>query len=121
MKNLLVITALIEGVTGLVLIVSPALPVSLLIGAPLDGPGEVAARVAGAALLSLGAACWMAREDGRSVAARGLVAAMFIYNAAAVAVLVYAGLALRLAGIGLWPAVILHAALALWCVVSLRH
>ena len=33
MKNLLVVTALLEIITGLALIVSPALPVSLLIGA----------------------------------------------------------------------------------------
>ena len=44
MKNLLVVTALLEIITGLALIVSPALPVSLLIGAALDdrsraGPG----------------------------------------------------------------------------------
>jgi hypothetical protein len=116
MRNLLVVTALLETITGLALMVSPALPVSLLIGAALDTPvGLVLARIAGAALLALGIACWMARDD----AARGVVAAMLVYNAAAVAVLVHAGLGLRLSGIGLWPAVLLHLALAGWCVVTL--
>jgi hypothetical protein len=120
MKNLLVVTALLETITGVALMVSPAPPVSLLIGAALDtSAGLVVARVAGVALLSLGVACWLARDDGQSGAARGLVGAMLLYNTAAVAVLLYAGLGLKLSAIGLWPAVVLHVALALWCVVRL--
>jgi hypothetical protein len=120
MKNLLVVTALVETITGVALTASPALPVSLLIGAALDTPGRLVARVAGAALLALGVACWLARGDGRSRAARGVVAGMLLYNVAAVAVLVYAGLGLRLSGIGLWPAVFLHLTLAVWCIGCLR-
>ena len=122
MKNLLVVTALLETITGLALIVSPALPVSLLIGAALDTTvGFVLARIAGSALLALGIACWLARDDTRSGAARGLVVAMVFYDAAAVAVLVYAGVGLRLAGVGLWPAVLLHLALAVWCIAAFRQ
>jgi hypothetical protein len=121
MKNALVVMALFETITGLALLVSPALPVSLLIGATLDAPaGLIMGRVAGAALLSLGFACWLARDDRRSGAARGLVAAMLVYNAAALGVLLYASLGLGLSGIGLWPAVGLHAALALWCATAWR-
>ena len=120
MKKLLIVTAWLEAVTGVALMVSPAPPVLLLVGASLDTTGGlIIARVAGAALLALGLACWLARDDGRSDAARGLIAAMLVYNVAAVAVLLYAGLGLKLSAIGLWPAVVLHGALALWCVVPL--
>jgi hypothetical protein len=122
MKKLLVVTALLEGVTGLALMVSPAPLVALLAGAALEAPGgPLVARVAGAALLALGLSCWLARADGPGRAAHGIVAAMLLYNAAVAAVLVYAGLGLRLTAIGLWPAVGLHGALACWCVVCLRR
>ena len=121
MKKLLVVTALIEAVAGVVLVVSPAPAVSLLVGAALDTAGGlVAARVAGGALLALGLACWRARDGGQDRGARGIVAAMLLYNAVVAAVLVHAGLGLKLSGIGLWPAVVLHLALAVWCIACLR-
>ena len=96
------------------------LVVSLLLGGSLDTPAAlVVARVGGAALLSIGVACWLARNDPQSRAATGLIAALLLYNIAAVAVLVYAGIGLGLSGIGLWPAVVLHVALAVWCIACL--
>jgi hypothetical protein len=119
-KPLFIATAVIEAGTGLTLIVSPALVASILIGAPFDTPADsVFGRVAGAALLALGFACWRARDDMLSRSARGLVSAMLLYNVAVAVVLAYAGMGLRLFGIGLWPAVVLHLAMAVWCLACL--
>lgn len=122
MKNLFTVTGTLEAATGLALLGSPSVPVLLLLGVSLDTPGAVTVgRIAGAALLALGFACWLARDDGQSRAGRGLIAAMLLYNIAAVVVLLFARLGLGLSGIGLWPAVILHAALAVWCIACLRQ
>ena len=122
MKRLLIATAALESVTGLALLAVPAMVVSVLLGAMLDTPaGLVAARVAGAALLALGLACWLSSGDHRSRAARGVVAAMLLYNATAVAVLLWARIGLKLSGAGLWPAVVLHAALTGWCVACVMR
>ena len=121
-KKLLIVTALLETATGLALLLSPPLVATVLLGASLDAPAAlVVGRMAGAALLSLGGACWLARNDGPSRALRGLVAAMLLYNCAAVAVLAHAGAGLRLVGVLMWPAVALHSALAVWCMACWRN
>jgi hypothetical protein len=117
MKRLLKLTAIIEALTGLGLMVVPSVVVQLLLGSPLDtSAAETLGRVAGAALLALGVACWLARNDTYSRTARGLVAAILLYNFATVVVLTFAGIGFGLHGIALWPAVVLHAAMAVWCV-----
>jgi hypothetical protein len=119
--KLLIVTALAETGAGGMLLVSPPLVVALLLGASLDAPAAlVIARVAGAALLSLGCACWLARNDGANRGVPRLVAAMLLYNGVSVAVLAYAAAVARLVGPLTWPAVALHAALAVWCIACLR-
>ena len=122
MSRLLKLTAIIETATGLGLMATPSVVVRLLLGSPLDTSAAVMlGRVAGAALLALGVACWLARDDTQSRAARGLVVAMLIYNLIATAVLAFAGIGLGLHGVALWPAVVLHAAMGVWCGACLRR
>lgn len=77
------------------------------------------ARAAGAALLTLAVACWLARGDAQSRAARRLVAAMVLYNLGVAVILGAAGIRSQTVGVALLPAVVLHATMTGWCVVSL--
>ena len=120
MKALHIVTAVIEAGTGLALLGFPSAVAVLLLGTRLELPAALTvARVAGAGLLALGLACWLARGDTQSPAARGLVRAMLLYNVAAVAVLAFAGIGFGLHGVVLWPAVVLHAGMAAWCVAGI--
>jgi polar amino acid transport system substrate-binding protein len=116
MKHLLTATAVLEVGAGLALLTVPTLLFGPEIGTPT---GSTVARIAGAALLAIGVACWLARHDGQSYAARGLVGGLLVYNALVVAVLMYAGTALRVSSSGLWPAAAIHAAMTVWCMTSL--
>jgi hypothetical protein len=122
MNRVLKLTAVIEVATGLGLMAVPSVLVRLLLGSPLDtSAAAMLGRVAGAALLALGVACWLARDDTQSRATRGLVVAMMIYNIAATAFLAFAGIGLGLHGVVLWPAVVLHAMMSVWCGACLRR
>jgi hypothetical protein len=120
MKLLLMIAAVIEASAGLALIVLPTVAVSLLLGMPLDTPaGLVAGRIAGAALLALAIACWQARNGERGSPSTGVVEAMLFYNFAAAMVLVYAGIRLDLHSALLWPVIVFHFCLGVWCLLNL--
>jgi hypothetical protein len=121
MKSLQFASAAIELGAGVALLVAPSATTELLVGVSLEGDAALTvARLGGAGLFTLGLACWLARADSQSSAARGLIGAMLFYNVAAAAVLAYAGIGLHLFGFALWPAVVLHSLMAVWCVVSLR-
>ena len=120
MKLLLIITAVIEAGAGLGLLLIPTVAVSALLGVPLDtATGLVAGRIAGAALVALAIACWQARNGERGSPATGVVQAMLFYNFAAAMVLVYAGIRLDLRSAFLWPTIVLHLGLGIWCVSNL--
>jgi hypothetical protein len=120
MRLLLIFAAVLEAGAGLALLLMPTVAVSVLLGAPLDTPaGLVAARMAGAALVALAVACWQARNGERGSPATGVVEAMLFYNFAAAMVLAYAGIRLDLHGALLWPAIVLHLCLGVWCLSNL--
>lgn len=120
MKALLTITACLEAATGLALLAAPSALASALLGSALETSVALAvARVAGAALISLALACWLARNDTGARFRRGVTAAMLVYNSVVVAILVHAALGEGLRAPALWPAAVLHSALAAWCLASL--
>lgn len=121
MRKLLATTAVLEAGTGLGIVALPSAVVSLILGSPLDTPAALAvARIAGVALLALGVACWLARHDELSPSARGLVGAMVLYNTGVIALLVHEAVSVAMAGIALWPTVLAHAAMGVWCITRLR-
>jgi hypothetical protein len=94
----------------------------MLVGTPLDAPAALTvARIGGAGLIAIGIACWLARGDVQSSAARGLVAAMLIYDFLAAIILAHAGIRFELYGVALWPAVALHAVMSVGCVAFIRR
>jgi hypothetical protein len=120
MKNLLTVTALIEGGTGVLLVTAPSFVTRLLLDSSLDGSVSLTvARLTGLALLTLTVACWLARLDAETRAANGLVTAMVLYNVGATTLLAYAGTGLGLDGKFLWPAVLVHVVMSTWCIMRL--
>jgi hypothetical protein len=118
MKSILTITALIEGVTGLALAIMPSLVVTILLGTSLrDLSAILIARLAGAALITIAIACWLSRSSTQSAV---IVKAMLGYNVFSIVLLAYAVLVERISGPGLWPAVLLHFGLLIWCLSSLK-
>jgi hypothetical protein len=109
--KILVVAAVVEVGTGLVLMIDPAFVGALLLGADVSGTATLLGRCFGVALLALGLACWPnpKRAESSSPALR----AMLTYNALIALYLAYLGTVGHLAGLLLWPGVALHAVVAL--------
>ena len=122
LKNIFFTTAFLEAGVAVLLLSLPALIIQLLFGISVPSPEALmVGRVAGAALLAIGVACWFARDDSNNSSKHALLCGMLTYNAGACLVLFFAGAVARMAGVVLWPAVVLHAALFAWCVVALKR
>jgi hypothetical protein len=121
MRNLLKTSAFVELGAGIAALALPTLLATILLGGSLDPTGLAVTRLAGVALLSLAVACWRAVPDAQSRAARGVVAAMLLYNVGVATLFAALRFGLGMHGIALLPAAALHAALAVWCVSCLRR
>lgn len=122
MRTLLVVMGIVETGAGLALLVAPSFVAELLLGSSLDGAVPlIVARICGAGLLSLGIACLLTRDEAGASAATAVLVAMLVYNTTATALFVYSFVGLGFKGIILWPAIVIHGVLALWCAVCLRR
>ena len=121
LKALLIVTAVTESVTGLALLGVPAVVLAVLLG--IQSAVEetlVVGRVVGAALLAIGVASALARDDTGSPALRGVLIGVLAYDALVTLLLAYAGLVLQMTGPALWPVVTVHTLLAGWCILCLQ-
>ena len=118
-RKILAFAAVVEVDTGLVLLIDPALVVTLLLGVDVSGAGILLGRCFGIALLALGMACWPSRQ--RTENSAPAFRAMLIYNLLIALYLAYLGTAGHLVGMLLWPGVVLHAIVALLLVWTWRN
>jgi hypothetical protein len=116
------VAAATELVTGLAVLAAPSLVTQLLFGGELSRIGLAMAPVAGFALIALALACWPSRIEAWSptTALRSLL----LYNVMTAGYLGYLGVGGADRGVLLWPAVALHALLALllgWALLSAQR
>ena len=118
-RRILAFAAAVEAGTGVVLMIDPAIVARLLLGVDASGAGIPLGRCFGIGLLALGWACWPSGQP----AASGLPAfrGMLIYNVLIASYLAHLGAVRHLGGSMLWPAVALHAVVALLLLWTWRN
>jgi Ca2+/Na+ antiporter len=112
LKNVLYFASVAELGTALVLVIDPAIVVSLLLGAEVSGVGIALGMCFGIALLALGLACWPRGSNAQ--AGSPAFWGMLVYNALIAILLVDLFTVGHFEGRLLWPAVALHAAVAVF-------
>jgi hypothetical protein len=103
MNAILMLAALTEAGTGVILLVYPPIVVRLLFDAEIAGAGVSMSRLAGIALIGFGAACWPGADTRRAFYG------MVTYSLLAMLVLICIGVRSEGVGVLLWPAVVAHA------------
>jgi len=99
------LTALGEAATGVLVFALPQAAVRLLFAADVSEAGVLTSRVAGISLIGLGVACWPGNNTLRAFYG------MLTYTVLVMIYLLVIGVGGH-AGILLWPAVVVHAILA---------
>jgi len=88
-----------------ILLAYPPIVVRLLFGAEISGAGVIMSRLAGIALIGLGAACWPGNSAFQPLFG------MLTYSTLAMLYLIVVGVRGEVVGFLLWPAVVAHAIL----------
>jgi hypothetical protein len=118
MKTFLTVTAILEGITGVLLILVPHWVVSLLLSNTLEGTsGMIAARIAGIAIIFIALFCWFSRNDKNNP---NLMTSLLFYNFAIIAIFLDAIFVHKLSGFFLWLVVFAHTALGVWGLIVVR-
>ena len=107
MKKALASASFAEAGTGVILLAYPPIVVRLLFGVEIVGAGTIMSRLAGAALIGLGVACW----PGDSAVQQ--LYGMLMYSTLAMLCLIYIGVRGGEVGLLLWPGVVVHAILVI--------
>jgi len=113
MKNLLTAGAIGEAALGVVVFVAPGLAFALFFAVEPVASAVMMARIAGIALVGLGIACY---PRGPQPSPYGLLA----YSTLVMLYLIDLGIG-GVAGVLLWPAVVIHALLSAALIVAARR
>jgi hypothetical protein len=120
-SKLILASAAIELVTGIVLIFIPSILGRLILGVEFPDISRGVARLAGIALVALAIACWP-QQRSTATNAGAAIRALLTYNFLAAIYFCYWRAAYRLEGPLLWWAVALHAVFAaLFLRAALRY
>jgi len=116
-RYLFLVSAAIEMIFGLALLLAPAPTLYLLIGDALSDEGLWTTRVLGVALLSLGISAWeTVRQQTKTVACIGL----FLYNAVTAGLMILFAFLGDQVGILLWPAITFHVFIAVAMLMAIQ-
>ena len=110
-RQILAVAAGLEGLTGLAMLVAPAIVMRLLAGDDGSAVAIGVARLGGAGLLALATAAWP--NAGGTTQSHRSLHGLLTYNVLALVLLLYLGIRGGWAGILLWPAVVVHGVLTL--------
>ncbi len=117
-KGLIWAMTVLELLAGLGLLLLPGFALNVLLGTPDPAPEALGiSRLAGVALIAIGVMC---HSGAVGPVSWWVLAGMLVYNVGATAALAYVGAGLGLSGPLLWPAVLLHAGLTIWVLISLQ-
>jgi hypothetical protein len=108
-SRLLTVAAVVECIAGLAVFVLPGPIIALLLGAEPHVQGEMIGRIAGVALMALGAACAGAAVDTGGAARTATLGAIALYNAGAGALLLLFAATGNAIGPVVWVVGALHA------------
>jgi len=109
-RYLVMASAWLEIVVGVLFITVPDAPCALVFGAKPEGIGMPLARWVGVGLLAVGIACVPSKTAGSH---RSAVLGLFVFNAGLATLLAWVGVATAVHGFLLWPGAILHAAITI--------
>jgi len=114
MNTILMLAALAEAGTGVILLAYPPIVVRLLFGVEIAGAGIIMSRLAGIALLGLGVACWPGSSAFQPLYG------MLTYSTLAMLYLIRIGIRGAPEGPLLWPGVVVHAIIVVLLVWAWR-
>jgi hypothetical protein len=119
-RTLFIATAILEAPTGILLLLAPAFVVNLLLDSEISTNTELTiCRVGGSAILALGIACWLARDNENTSSAKALTGGMLVYNFMVFVTLANSAYLSTITPV-LIAVLIIHLALGIACFYSLK-